>query len=231
MNINLRALKHDIETRFKGYAIAVSGGVDSMWLINFVRRLDVRFVVAHFNHGNMPEYDDRAEAFVRTYCEQYDLPLVVGHGDGQKILAAASIEAECRNQRYAFMHRVLQDHHLERIITAHTMDDNIENILMRLTRGVPFDCLHMQEDNPHMRIYRPLLGVKKRDLIKWCTKNRVPWMEDPSNTDTRFERNWWRHVVIPLLRERRNIDVIGKVAHRMNAKTREAAIVRGSDEF
>lgn len=230
MNLNRRKLREEIETRFNGYVVAVSGGVDSMWLVDFMQQTSAPFVVAHFNHGNNPSIDDRDEAFVRQYCERRGLTLCVGRGDGSKINAAASIEQECRNQRYAYLQGLLNEHGYDRIVTAHTLDDNVENVLMRLTRGVPFDKLHMQEDNTHMRIYRPLLGVKKDDLIKWCTKNNIAWMEDPSNQDIRFERNWWRNVAIPFLRQRRNIDVIGKVAHRMNRQEYLAQLALQADE-
>ena len=214
MSTNWTAIRKEIETRFtNGYVVAVSGGIDSMFLLDFMHRSDVKMIVCYFNHGNL-DTDDRDETFVVDYCSKLGVECVVGRGDGEKILAASSVESECRDQRYAFMTKLVVDRGFDRIITGHHLDDNLETVLLRLLRGHDFDNLHMKIDNGV--VYRPLLHVKKQELIKHCIRRNIPWLEDRTNTDTTLERNWIRHDVIPMLCKRRNIDGIAKSIQRMH---------------
>ena len=111
---------------------AVSGGADSMallWGMYLLRQtLDIRLEAAHFNHRLRGEESDRDEAFVREFCDRFDIPLTVGSGNvtaGKK-----GLEAAARDARYAFLQSLPG-----RIATAHTVDDNAETVLMHLVRG------------------------------------------------------------------------------------------------
>lgn len=211
---NWRKVRTEIETRFSSYVLGVSGGVDSQFLLYFLTKCNTQFIAVHFHHGNRFEEDDADEQFVREQCAQLGVKLFVGYGDREKILNARSIEQECRNQRYEFMLKIKEDHQYDRLMTAHNADEQCENVLLRLLRGTSFDKLQMKFDNSWN--FRPLLEVEKAEIIKKCTTRRIPWREDPTNADNRFERNWVRNVLIPVINERRKANRIAKTANMMN---------------
>lgn len=174
---------------------AVSGGADSVALL-FVfyllkDKLEITLEAAHFNHHLRGEESDRDEAFVRSLCDRYDIPLHVGAGSvtaGKK-----GLEAAARDARYAFL-RSLNG----KIATAHTADDNAETILMRLIRGTGLKGLGGITPI-HGNIIRPMLRITRQDveafLEEWCLSH----IEDSSNETDGFLRNRIRHHVMPLL--------------------------------
>lgn len=176
---------------------AVSGGTDSVAMLFafylLKEKLGITLEAAHFNHHLRGEESDRDEAFVRDFCQRYDIPLHVGSGvvtPGKK-----GLEAAARDARYAFL-RSLEG----TIATAHTADDNAETVLMRMVRGTGLRGLG---GIPPVsgRIIRPLLTVTRREteefLNEWC----LPHVEDSSNATDQFLRNRLRRSVMPLLRE------------------------------
>lgn len=118
---------------------AVSGGVDSMVLLDIARKHLPReyIIVAHLHHMLRGNASDRDEAFVRAYCREHVLTYA---SERQDIAALArkeksSIEAAARRYRYQFLARVYQDYHAECLITAHHLDDRIETAVFHLIRG------------------------------------------------------------------------------------------------
>lgn len=162
--------------------LAVSGGVDSMALLDFTRRNhDVS--VAFFHHAT--EHSGHAHNFVSHYCAENDLTLYVGH------LTAAcprgvSCEEHWRNERYKFFSN------FETVATAHHLDDCVETWVWGSLHGTP-QLIPSTRGN----VIRPLLTTRKSVLKSWCEKNNVPWIEDASNNDTRFMRNFIRHEMMP----------------------------------
>ena len=176
---------------------AVSGGADSVALLFafylLKEKLDIHLEAAHFNHGLRGEESDRDEAFVRTFCDRYDIPLHVESGivmPGKK-----GLEAAARDARYAFL-RSLPG----KIATAHTADDNAETVLMHLIRGAGLKGLGGITPI-HGNVIRPMLTVTRQDverfLEEWCLSH----IEDSSNQTDTFLRNRIRHHVMPLLQQ------------------------------
>lgn len=214
-------IRRDIQTAFGSYVLAVSGGSDSMTMLDFVYNMKtVEFVVAHFNHGDRYELDDRDQKFVEDYCKERHIPIFIGHGDAEKILSARSLEMESRNQRYAFLKRVLTTMEYDRIMCGHTLSDQTETVLMRMLRGADFSDLIMKKDNG--MVFRPFLDVTSEQVYENCRYRNIPWVEDETNTDTKRLRNWFRHEVLPLIATRCNPDVIGRTASKQNK--RESAV-------
>ena len=176
---------------------AVSGGADSMallWSFYLLReKLGVELAAAHFNHGLRGEESDRDEAFVRAFCDRYDIPLFVGNGEvkaGKKGLEAAAREA-----RYAFF-RTLDG----KIATAHTADDNAETVLMHLVRGTGLDGLGGIAP-VNGKVIRPMLGITRKEIVAFLDEYHVSHIEDSSNAGDAFLRNRLRHHVMPLLKQ------------------------------
>lgn len=201
MQVRWREIIEEINSTADRYLLGVSGGIDSMFMLDFFHRnCAVPFRVVHFNHG-LREVAAEEEAFVRNWCDRKDVTLHVGHGDPEAMRAAKSLEAEAREQRYGFMNSILMRDEL--IVTAHHANDQLETVLMRLMRGYPPDQLRMRKRTADK--YRPFLMVPRADIEMQARNRRLQWMEDESNTDVAHERNWMRHVIIPQLMERRNI--------------------------
>ena len=176
---------------------AVSGGADSIALLFALyllkEKLQITLCAAHFNHRLRGEESDRDEAFVREFCDHYDIPLTVGSETvkpGKKGLEAAAREA-----RYAFFNRLPG-----KIATAHTADDNTETVLMHLIRGTGLKGLGGITP-VNGRILRPMLAVTRDDVDTFLNEYYVKHIEDSSNRTDAFLRNRIRHHVMPLLRQ------------------------------
>jgi tRNA(Ile)-lysidine synthase len=201
MQVRWRDIIDEINTTSEKYLLCVSGGVDSMFMLDFFNKnCRQPFRVAHFNHRLRPTAGNEEE-LVREWCARNDIAFLTAEGDPEAMRAAKSLEAEARDQRYSFFASVKHDNEL--LVTAHHANDQVETVLMRLVRGYPHDCLRMEKRSGDR--YRPFLSVTKDEIERQAQNRRVEWIEDESNADTVHERNWMRHVIIPQLMERRNI--------------------------
>ena len=168
----------------KRVAIAVSGGIDSMAVLDFLRRSrDV--VVLHYNHGT--PYAPKAEALVRAYCMQHKLTVVIGRCE-EEMPAGVSKEAWWRDQRYKFFTEATS----LPIVTAHHLDDQVENWIFTSMNGNPFLIPHTRD-----QFIRPFLTTEKNDFTIWCVRKDVPTIDDPTNDDTKYRRNYIRHTMMP----------------------------------
>ena len=174
---------------------AVSGGADSVALLFAMyllrQQLGIQVEAAHFNHHLRGDESDRDEAFVRSFCQDYDIPLHVG---GEMVVAGKKgLEAAARDARYAFLKSLPG-----KIATAHTADDNAETVLMHLIRGTGLQGLGgirpMQG-----QLIRPMLRVTRQEVLAFLEQWNLPHVEDSSNESDAFLRNRIRHHVMPLL--------------------------------
>ena len=180
---------------------AVSGGLDSMCLLDMAAaRWDLRVTAAHFNHHLRPTAD-RDEDFVRTWCHQRGIPAVFGGGDvlGARAQSGASLEEAARELRYAFLLAEQKRLGCVYLLTAHHADDNAETILLNLLRGTGLRGL---TGIPPCRdgILRPLLGVTRRELEDYAAARGIPHVEDETNQTDDAARNVLRHQVLPVLK-------------------------------
>ncbi len=178
------------------YIVAVSGGVDSVVLLDaLVRRRPVgrrevwgeqmlgELIVAHFDHGIRPDSHEDAE-FVRQLAEAYGVAYV---GQREELGAGAS-EDLARERRYAFLFDLAKKHEAT-IVTAHHADDVAETIAINCQRGTGWRGLAVLG---RPGIWRPLLGVRKRQLVEYAEAQQLKWREDSTNEDVRYLRNQLR---------------------------------------
>jgi tRNA(Ile)-lysidine synthetase-like protein len=168
------------------YIVAVSGGVDSVVLLDLLQRQpELNITVAHFDHGIR---DDSAEdrKLAGELAAKYKLPFVYDEGH----LGPAASESEAREARYRFLHTVRQNIQAAAIITAHHQDDVLETALLNLLRGTGRKGLTSLQSTDHIK--RPLLHVPKHQLINYAKANGLKWREDSTNLDTRYRRNYVR---------------------------------------
>ena len=175
---------------------AVSGGAGSVALLFafylIKDKLDIRLEAAHFNHHLRGAESDRDEAFVRDFCDRYDIPLHVGSAEvkpGKK-----GLEAAARDARYAFL-RSLPG----KLATAHTADDTAETVLMRMIRGTGLKGLGAIAPVSG-NLIRPMLSITRQEVEEFLEEWGLPHIEDSSNESDAFLRNRIRHHVMPLLK-------------------------------
>ena len=229
MSIPWRKIRDNIATRFNKYVVMCSGGADSMFLLDFMMTLNMNnFVVVHFNHGIRKDNANRDMNFVKQFCHDNGLELYIGSGDVELINSARSVEQECRRQRYNYAKHIMHTVGADRLITGHHFGDQVETVIMKLCRGSSWDNLHMLEDNGF--IFRPLLMVKKETIYDRCHARKIPYVEDETNQETHYLRNWVRNELIPMMNTRLSTNTIGKTALRVNQKIREKELVTTDDE-
>ena len=184
--------------------VACSGGGDSVALLHLTARLAPALrpdlIVAHLDHAlrRGSAVDLR---FVSQLAAKLDLPFVAARVDVRASRRKdESLEEAARRVRRRFLLDVAKAHGATAIATGHTLDDQAETILMRLARGAgPSALLGMRVEGPGP-IVRPLLSVERADLRAWLKRKRIAFRDDPSNRDPRFDRNFVRLKVLPLLR-------------------------------
>jgi tRNA(Ile)-lysidine synthase len=174
---------------------AVSGGADSVALLFGMYllkdKLGITLQAAHFNHHLRGEESDRDEAFVRQFCDRYDIPLTVGQGN--VVAGKKGLEAAARDARYAFL-KTLSG----KIATAHTADDNAETVLMHLVRGTGLKGLGGIAP-VNGSFIRPMLNITRSQVEAFLREYCLTFVEDSSNGHDDFLRNRLRHHVMPLL--------------------------------
>ena len=174
---------------------AVSGGADSVALLFGMYllkdKLGITLQAAHFNHHLRGEESDRDEAFVRQFCDRYDIPLTVGQGN--VVAGKKGLEAAARDARYAFLKTIPGI-----IATAHTADDNAETVLMHLVRGTGLKGLGGIAP-VNGSFIRPMLNITRSQVEVFLREYCLTFVEDSSNGHDDFLRNRLRHHVMPLL--------------------------------
>lgn len=187
------------------YIIAVSGGVDSMALLDLLAKQPViELVVAHFNHGMRPDAH-KDEELVQRRVKQLGLPYEMGYGH----LGAKASEATARNARYEFLERQQNKYRAAAIITAHHQDDWLETAFLNLLRGTGYRGLVAISANK--MVLRPLLNYPKSAILDYARKQELQWREDSSNQEDDYLRNYIRHKLLPKLNERQRQDLICKL--------------------
>ncbi|MGD8589685.1 MAG: tRNA lysidine(34) synthetase TilS [Chromatiales bacterium] len=187
------------------YHLAFSGGLDSSVLLHLLvqmgDRLDARLQAVHVQHGLQEAADSWAEHCARV-CRGYRIPLRQLRL-GLRPRAGESLEALARERRYAALAGVMAPGEL--LLTAQHRDDQAETLLLQLLRGsgpaglaaMPALCRF----GPGW-LARPLLDVTRAELQDYAEREGLCWIEDPSNSDLRFDRNYLRHEIMPLLLQR-----------------------------
>ena len=194
-----------LSPRPSGYVLAaVSGGADSVALLALLRECaragEIRLAAAHFEHGIRGE-ESRADArFVKALCADWGIECHMGACDVPALAAGrhVGLEQAARDARYAFLRRVKAEIGADCIALAHHMDDQAETVLMHLLRGAGLrgaSGMAAREGD----LYRPLLAVRKSELIAYLEEMGIDWREDSTNTQADTPRNRLRLEALPAL--------------------------------
>lgn len=195
--------KHKIDIGLP-WMVAVSGGLDSVVLSHLCATLGIRFGIAHCNFHLRAAAADGDAAFVAELAHSLNVPFFVTDFDTSTIAVeqGKGIQETARQLRYEWFNQLLkQSNDYQYIATAHHADDQIETLLFQFFRGTGIRGL--QGIQPvRQKTIRPLLFAERKELEIYAKTFQLDWREDESNAATNYTRNFIRHEVIPLLRNR-----------------------------
>ncbi len=187
--------------------VGVSGGPDSLCLLDVLHRLHLPVLAAHFDHHLRPESSQDAQV-VRSVAARLNVPFILGQGDVAAFAQSEklSLEEAARILRYRFLFAEARRHAAQAVAVGHTADDQVETVLMHLLRGAGLSGLKGMDFSTilpgwdeSIPLVRPLLFAWREDTLAYCQAQSLPYVMDASNQDTTFFRNRLRHELVPFL--------------------------------
>ncbi|MFL5738820.1 MAG: tRNA lysidine(34) synthetase TilS [Flavisolibacter sp.] len=184
------------------FLLAVSGGLDSTVLCELCYRSGFEFTMAHCNFALRGEESEDDEKFVKTLAKKYDREFLIKKFDTEAYASAnkLSIQEAARNLRYNWFAELRKQKQFSFILLAHHADDNIETLLMNFFRGTGFQGLTgIPPENRESGLLRPLIDVRRQDILDYALSAGLSWREDSSNASSKYTRNYFRNELIPAL--------------------------------
>lgn len=203
-------------SRRKRWLVGVSGGADSVALLHLLREAGFsNLIVCHLDHGLRGRASAGDAKFVKQLADQLGLVREMGKADVKQRMKqkAESMETAARNERHAFFAACAKKHRCPRVLLAHHADDQAETVLWNLLRGSHgLKGMREQQDfitesGVVLQFHRPMLGVRRKELMEWLLAGNKNWREDASNAQPVAVRNRLRNEAIPLLAEISGRDV------------------------
>jgi tRNA(Ile)-lysidine synthase len=209
MSENIESILKDdcVLVKDRPIIVGVSGGPDSLCLMETLRQAGYSIIVAHFDHQLRQESGQDAH-MVEKIAERLMLACVIdgadvrAHADQEKL----SLEEAARNLRYRFLFKLARERNAQAVAVGHTADDQVETILMHFLRGSALTGLKgmsfrslIKTFDAEIPIVRPLLKMRREETVVYCAVNGLRPHYDSSNDSLNFERNRIRHLLIPNL--------------------------------
>ncbi len=186
--------------------VAYSGGIDSHVLLHSLTKclnnisINAKIIAIHINHG-LNKDSDFWQEHVREVCDELQIDSII-----EKVYvdnSIGNIESHAREARYGIFNKYVLEKDI--LLTAHHQDDQAETLLLRLLRGTGVKGLSaipkIRKLN-HGTVIRPLLNISRDEIINYAKGNKLIWIDDGSNYDVNFDRNYLRHKILPLLKSR-----------------------------
>lgn len=209
--------KHHLLSRGDKILVGVSGGADSVALVaalNALRYdLGISLAVAHYNHA-LRASSDRDQKFVETLSRKLGLPIIT-EKNRKRISSRGSLEEIARDLRYDFFFRVARQLKVDAVAVAHTQDDLAETVLMRILRGTGLAGLRSMMPKrliQGMPLIRPFLGISRSEIECFLARQRLSFVNDPTNRSLEFTRNRTRLKLIPFIQKEFSLDVKKRLA-------------------
>ena len=238
------------------FTVAVSGGADSVSLLLALqelrerKKLNSRFVVAHFNHNLRGDESDQDEQFVKSLAGRFGFELVLGKSEIS--IQKGNLEQNARESRYEFLTATAENLDAYAVLTAHTLNDQAETFLFNLLRGSGLDGLggmkpvsslewraeskeragksEIRNPKSEVQLVRPLLNwAKREDTENFCQLNKIEFRYDAMNEDLKFNRVRIRKVLLPLLKDfnPKIVETLAKTAKLLREDAEQLATVNG----
>lgn len=185
---------HDLN----GLLLGLSGGPDSMALFHLLRRLKAPFQAAHVDHGWREESSLEA-AKLAEICQKTEVPFHLKRLEPPK---GGNLEEKGRLARLAFFKEICSEEKLRGVALAHHADDQAETVLKRVFEGASLPKLKglaLESEVEGVTIYRPLLKIRKKEILAWLQQEKIPYFSDSTNEDSRFLRTRLREDLLPTL--------------------------------
>ena len=207
------------------YLLGISGGRDSVALLNSLLEAGTRnLILCHLNHQLRGLFSAHDAAFVRELAEAHELPFEIARANVQRRAGEekTSLEVAARRARHEFFADCARRHRCPRILLAHHADDNAETVLLNLLRGssglrgMQFESA-LTVGRKTLKLFRPLLDVRRHAIDAYLEENRIPFREDESNSEPFTPRNRLRSEALPLLSEIMGRDVIPAMVRAAHA--------------
>jgi tRNA(Ile)-lysidine synthase len=178
------------------YLLAVSGGLDSMVLFSVFKEIkpQAKIVLMHYHHGPGPNLKYRDECVDLLKKAQSDRVIF----ETESSVSELKSENEFREVRLAFFERIKNKYNLTYYFTAHHLDDVVETRLIKIIRGTGLIGLESFRDW-NQKICRPFFDLNKNVLQKYALDRKTEWIDDPTNQENEYLRNWIRNIWLPLL--------------------------------
>ncbi len=220
--------KHNLIKPGEVVGVGVSGGIDSMSLLHFLNKykedLDIDVVAIHINHGIREESDDEAR-FVLNKCRDWGIRVYKFSIDAPKLAKdrRVSLETAAREGRYGLFGALVKKDIVDKIALAHHQSDQAETILMHILRGSGMVGARGMEPIRDGIYIRPMLPVSKDEIEAYAVENNIEYVEDQSNLDTSYTRNYLRNVVMK--------DILKKWPNAVEAINNFAEAVCDDDDY
>ena len=196
-------LEHGMVKSGDRIVVAVSGGPDSVCLLNILfqlrKPLNANLIVAHLDHGLRPNEDEKETEFVANLTRRLNLSLAYDKVNNLTKAHGTTIEEKAREIRYQFLTKVLDEYHAQKVALGHNMNDQAETVLMHILRGTGPTGLSGIPPIRENRFIRPLINITRDEIQTYLKQKDMPFMMDSSNLEKRFLRNKIRLELIPLL--------------------------------
>lgn len=179
--------------------VSVSGGVDSMALLDYLHEEKYQLFVVHFNH-NTRDSNISDEKLVIDYCKTNKIK----HQIISISVKSGNFQETARNMRYYNLREIARKYRTPYILTAHHLDDLVETVLIKLTRGsnlYGYAGIHPFYEKDNFFYLKPLLYTNKDEIISYAKEHNVPYLDDFTNFENTYLRNRYRHAVIPILKQ------------------------------
>ena len=182
--------------------LAVSGGIDSMVMTHLFLMSGYGIGIAHCNFALRAGESDNDEDLVKAFAAEHNIPFFSIRFETKSYSKenGISVQMAARELRYAWFEKIRSQNGFNSIAVAHNLNDNIETLLINLTRGTGIAGLTGMRPSSN-RIIRPLLFATRKEISEYSEHRKITYREDKSNADTKYLRNKIRHEVLPLLRE------------------------------
>ena len=206
-SIKKTILKNSLINKGEVIGVGVSGGTDSMALLHYLHsisdELDFEVVGVHIDH-NIRENSAEDASFVLNYCRENGIRAYKFKVDVPKLAQerGVSLEVAARDARYGVFDALVKKCAVDKIAIAHHMSDQAETILLNLFRGTGISGAKGMDLIRDGIYIRPMLFTDKKEILKYIDDNQIPYVEDYTNADTTFSRNYIRNEILPLIMKR-----------------------------
>ncbi len=208
--------KYDLIKNGDNIVVGVSGGPDSMTLLNILielkQQINFNIIVAHINHMIRIEADEETK-FVQEFCKEKNIKCFVKREKVEEIAKSEKIGTEeaGRKLRYGFFEKICINEKASKIATAHTANDNAETVLMNIMRGSGTTGLRGIEPKRDEKYIRPLIECTRFEIEQYCENEQLNPKIDKTNSENIYTRNKVRNMLIPFIEENFNPNIVASL--------------------